>query len=69
MSGRHKRRNGWLAILLAAALLLLAARSAAAADKQSALSPVLLDAIVRIETPIPADPRTAPCLGTAREDR
>lgn len=67
MSGWLKRRNGWFAILLAAALLLLAARSAAAADKQSALSPALLDAIVRIETRIPADARTAPYLGTARE--
>jgi S1-C subfamily serine protease len=67
MSGRHMHRSGWFAILLAAALLLLAARSAAAAEKQSALSPTLLDAIVRIETHIPADARTAPYLGTARE--
>jgi len=66
MSGRLKSVNGWFAILLAAALLLLAARSAAAADKNSALSPALLDAIVRIETHIPADARTAPYLGTAR---
>ena len=66
MSGRLKSVNGWFAILLAAALLLLAAHSAAAADKNSALSPALLDAIVRIETHIPADARTAPYLGTAR---
>src|SRR6266849_4631327 len=66
MSGRLKSVNGWFAILLAAALLLLAAHSAAAADKNSAQSSALLDAIVRIETHIPADARTAPYLGTAR---
>jgi len=69
MSGRLKSVNGWFAILLAAALLLLAAHSAAAADKNSAQSSALLDAIVRIETHIPADARTAPYLGTAREAR
>src|SRR5712692_8232571 len=66
MSGRLKSVNGWFAILLAAALLLLAAHSAAAADKNSAQSSALLDAIVCIETHIPADARTAPYLGTAR---
>lgn len=67
MTGRHKRLNGWFAILLAAAVLLFTARSAGAAEPKTALSPTLLDAIVRIHTHIPADARTAPYLGTARE--
>jgi S1-C subfamily serine protease len=66
MRGRLNRANGRFAFLLAAALLPLGAASAAAADQPSALSPALLDAIVRIETHIPADARTAAYLGTAR---
>ena len=63
MSGRHKRRGGWCAILLATLLPMVPA----AAEQKTALTPALLDAVVRVETHIPGDARTARYLGTTRQ--
>ena len=65
MSGRRRRLGGWCATLLAA--LLLPMLPVAAAEQKTALTPALLDAVVRIETHIPADARTAGYLGTTRQ--
>jgi S1-C subfamily serine protease len=67
MSGRRRCLGGWSAILLAAAIMLPDMPAAAAAEQKSALTPALLDAIVRIETHVPTDARTAGYLGTKRD--
>ncbi|MGE0748145.1 MAG: S1C family serine protease [Rhodospirillales bacterium] len=61
------RRLARLFLLLPLAALLLLPLPAAAAPETEALSPRLLDAVVKVESKVPPDARSAASLGTSRE--
>jgi len=61
------RRLARLILLLPLMALLAPAPPAAAAPETEALSPRLLDAVVKVESKVPPDARSAASLGTSRE--